>query len=81
MKFVKELFNDINIYKYVLKKYSVYNNHYTLGRWSSSIDKMKWEKYADFANYDNCCCSKNNSNMNIYYIDKNKNKNKKTITR
>lgn len=28
-----------------------------LGRWSSSLDKQRWELYADFANSDNCCCS------------------------
>jgi len=28
-----------------------------LGRWSSSISKKQWKMYADFANYDNCCCS------------------------
>lgn len=40
-----------------------------LGRWSSSIDKKQWKMYADFANYDNCCCSFTNYNAsgaNVY---------------
>ena len=44
---------------------SLLNISYTtkyLGRWSSSIDKKQWKRYADFANYDNCCCSFTNYN-------------------
>lgn len=71
MKYIKHFFHDIQIYKYMIKKYNG-SNQFTLGRWSSSVDKKKWEKYADFANYDNCCCSgsksKNTSKMNIHYV-------------
>ena len=46
----------------LLKSYRVSNiNTSTLGRWNSVIAKPKIEdnKYIDWGNIDNCCCSHN----------------------
>jgi hypothetical protein len=42
-----------NIYKINSNQY----NNYLLGRWNSVHKKEYWERLADMANYDNCCCS------------------------
>lgn len=68
-----------DILSIIKRAFKVNHTNYTLGRWSSSLDKQRWELYADFANNDNCCCSypsniKNKSN-NIVTI-----KNKFTVT-
>lgn len=62
----------LKVLKKIYKINSNQQNNYLLGRWNSVNKKEYWERLADMANYDNCCCSFTSSDKNTKIKKNNK---------